>query len=148
MRSGELCSLTISDIDFAKRQIVLRPENTKAGYMRVIPISTSVAEFLKGLAWEAERLGKKHLFLNSDGTRQTSDNLIRRFRTLLKKLDLENKDEVNIHTLRKTYISHLIMAGEDPVKVMAIVGHRDWSTIRRYLALSPKYLSQIESLPY
>ena len=70
---------------------------------------------------------------------------------MLKQAQKQGMDisRVNVHTLRKTYISHLVMAGVEPVKVMEIVGHREWATMRRYLALAPGYLQNVQDkLPY
>ena len=79
--------------------------------------------------YDQVRSGRRHLIYTRTGNRQTPDHLGRRLRNLLPVLDREGKianaEEVNIHTLRKTYISHMIMAGVEPVKVMAIVGHQE-----------------------
>ena len=71
------------------------------------------------------------------------DNVYKRFKSLLKKLEEQGEiariEKINVHNLWKTYISHLVMKGVDPIKLMAIVGHKDFSTMKRYLHLSPKY---------
>jgi len=122
-------------------------EQTKSSKMRIIPVSSQVMEKLIFLAIGS---GNSFLFTNSNGTRQTPDNLGRRFRTVLAEAKKRGMDivDVNIHTLRKTYISHLIMAGTEPAKVMAIVGHEQWESIKHYLYLSPDFLSQNLKLPY
>ena len=41
------------------------------------------------------------------------------------------------------------MSGVEPQKVMNVVGHKDWSTVKRYLHLAPDYGSDVvDNLPY
>lgn len=91
--------------------------------------------------------------MTSSGGRQTPDNLNRRFRNILTRLEeggkLTDTKSVHIHVLRRTYISHMIMSGADPATVMAIVGHQEWATIQRYLALAPAHVVATGAkLPY
>ncbi len=152
MRSGELCSLEINNIDFDRKQIILDPEQTKAATMRRIPFKDNVAEILQHKVEQAKKDGRQFLFETTKKARQTTGNLNHRFRTILRILEkegkIENGKEIHIHSLRRTYISHLIMAGVEPIRVMAIVGHKDWSTVRRYLVLSPDYVGEAQQLPY
>lgn len=153
MRSDELCQLDIANIDFVRKQIILRPEQTKGNEMRSIPMEDVLVEQMKEYVDEAKRHGRERLFASSTGNPQTPDNLNRRFRNLLTRLEkqglVQKTKEIHIHSLRRTYISHMIMAGVDPVKVMAIVGHQEWSTIKRYLVLAPGYVTSDRNvLPY
>lgn len=151
MRSGELCALRVDNIDFDRSQIILRPEQTKARYMRQIPVGDKVLGLLREMADREKNKGAGHLVFTKNRTPQDTKNVNKLFHRILRhaaKMGMDTSG-VNVHTLRKTYISHMIMAGTDPVKVMAIVGHQDWSTVKRYLALSPKYLSEkTDVLPY
>jgi len=147
LRAGELLTLEVSDLDLDRNQIVLSPAKTKGRRQRVIPVAAPV----KAILVKAAASGKYLLWKGEGELRCAVGNLNSRFGTILKAAAREGMDVVgvSIHTLRKTYISHLVMAGVDPVKVMAIVGHQDWSTIRRYLSLSEKYVSSAaEKLPY
>ncbi len=152
IRSGELCSLEINNIDFERKQIILRPHQTKAGDMRRVPFKDNVAKIFQKQIAEAQKSRRSYLFVTKTGSRQDQRNLNRRFRTILGALEKQgkicNSKEIHIHSLRRTYISHLIMAGVEAVKVMAIVGHKEWSTIRRYLVLSPDYIGEGDDLPY
>lgn len=151
MRSGELCGLTADNVNLEKKTITLNPHENKTGLIRIIPLNPMALEIVGDAVKDAQKSGRRVLFCNSDGTAQTPDNLLRRFKTVLRQAKKEgiNVDGVNVHTLRKTFISHAIMAGMDHVKVMAIVGHQEWTTVKRYLSLSPGYLSgQDDFLPY
>ncbi len=142
MRSGELCELEIDNIDFERKQITLTAEKTKASRSRIIPMPSKVKEVLKQLVEKALHEKHKHLICTSSGKKQTPEYLAKRMRNLLKNIEgINDPDEVSIRTLCKTYISHMIMQGTDPIKVMDIVG--------RYLALFPNYVnSDREILPF
>ena len=150
MRTGELCSLDASNIDFEREQIVLRPDQTKAQCQRVIPMQPVVKDILIDLVERAEKEGRKNLIHTRSGKSQTQYNIVHRFRSLMNELGNKIRDskELHPHSLRRTFISHMIMQGVDPVKVMAWVGHQDWATIKRYLALSKEYVGEVEKLPY
>ena len=152
MRSGELCGLTKDCVDLDKGLINLPAHLTKAKTARWIPINETAKEVLSILIEEANNNKHDYLFCTRSGSQQTSENLLRRFRTLLKGLEkeglIEHQEKINIHTLRRTYISHMIMAGEDPRRVMRIVGHEEWQTMKRYLGLHPDYNLTEKQLPY
>lgn len=153
MRVGELCALDMDDIDFGKGQIILRPESTKSRYMRAIPFGGLVADILRELCKNAVASGRKNVFATATGRRQTGENIWHRLKTVVNALEragqIRNARGITVHTMRRTFISHMIMAGADPASVMAIVGHQDWSTVKRYLVLSPGHLvGEIGKLPY
>lgn len=150
MRTGELRSLQLSNIDFSSSTIRLTADQCKSGKARSIPYCPVVAEILQRCRAICERRGNTIIFQTKSRTPFTHKQIWYTFNALLKRMAAAGKIDpkgISLHTLRKTYISQLIMAGEDPVKVMAIVGHEDWQTIKRYLALSPDYL-KTDKLPY
>jgi len=144
IRAGELCSLIIADVDFFRKALIVRPEISKAGMLRIVPIDDNTKEIFEKMIQLARGNNRNYLFCTHSGERQTVDNLTRRFSGLLKNLRID----ANLHVCRKTFISWRIMAGCDPVKVMAWVGHSEWATMKRYMALSPKYLESSETMPY
>lgn len=146
MRSGELCSLEINDVDLERKRIFLNPEKTKAGYQRIIPLQGEGYQVLKRLIKEAQQENRTRLFLTRQGTPRNVYNLNKLFKSHAQEAGIT---DVTIHDLRRTYISHMVMGGVPPVKVMSIVGHQDWATMKRYLALSPDYLQEdVEVLRY
>lgn len=153
LRSGELCQLQLDNIDLEKNQITLKSSQTKAHRSRTVFISPKVKEALEGLSEKAKAEKRAHLIYTRSGKTQTPEHINRRLRNLLNKLEkegkIENSREIHVHTLRRTFISHMIMQGIPPIKVMSWVGHQQWNTIKRYLVLSPDYVSQgWDVLPY
>lgn len=145
MRVGELCSLKFDNYKDGK--IILSPSQTKAKKQRTIPLVDSLKSILDTRKEIAKSLHSEYLFCTSSGKPNDKFNILRRFKRVLKRAEqqglIDDMKAINIHTLRKTFISQLVMAGEDPVKVMAIVGHTEWSTMKRYLQLAPGYLDSI-----
>ncbi|MHC4463616.1 MAG: tyrosine-type recombinase/integrase [Planctomycetota bacterium] len=50
-----------------------------------------------------------------------------------------------IHTLRHSYATHLLEAGNNLATVAELMGHADMRTTRRYTHLSPQFLAQVKS---
>lgn len=53
---------------------------------------------------------------------------------------MEEFRNIGLHTLRHTFISHLVMNGVDLRTVMALAGHRNFETTLRYAHLAPEHL--------
>jgi len=140
LRSGELCKLKKEDI--IDNMIYIQPANSKNKKERWIPILPKVKMILINLM--DGKASTALLFQTKNKTPQTQSNIIRRFRTVLNKLEnmglLRNTKTINIHTLRKTFISHALMHDVPLVKVMSMAGHHDYRTTERYLYLNHKSL--------
>jgi integrase len=78
-RTGEICSLKWSDIDFEKQVFTLR--DTKTGKTETLPFSNKVRNMFQ----EIPRYHDKYVFPNSDGSKRTRvDSDTRRFKKLAK----------------------------------------------------------------
>ena len=151
MRSGELRGLEKSEIDFESKKIILPPEKTKARSPRIIPINDDVCDLLKR---QVESNTKNNfVFVTTLGTAFSPKHINRSFRLALDYCEeigvVKNTREQNVHSLRRTYISNLVMSGVEPQKIMRVVGHKNWSTMKKYLHLAPNYGNDIvDKLPY
>lgn len=138
MRSNELCTLELDDVDFVNRYIILDSKKTKNKESRTIPFDDKVLDILEGLKVKAKEAGRNYFIHTRTGGKQTPSGLLRRFRNLLNKMKNSSKmkifENLNIHDLRSTYISHLLEE-EDAEKVMDVVGHKDWRTTKRYFKI-------------
>ena len=54
-------------------------------------------------------------------------------------MEIEN---VNLHTLRHTFISHLIMAGVDIPTAMRLSGHKDLRVTQIYMHLAKDHIKK------
>lgn len=63
------------------------------------------------------------------------DGITHAFKKLVKKAGLP--PSITLHSLRHTYITHLMEAGVNPRRVQELAGHRDFSTTWRYAHALP-----------
>ncbi len=83
------------------------------------------------------------MFPNKYG-RPRKNCLDRDIRKELKKADVVDKG--GWHCARRTFASHLLMAGADVESVRIILGHSDLETTKRYLSVTDKHLNEIVDL--
>ena len=116
MRKGELLKLKWSDLDFDKRQIMIR--DTKNGSNRMIAMSSSL---------------KAHLTVLPKPTgcllEITSSGLQHAFKRLVKKLQLH---DLRFHDLRHEAISSLFEMGLSVPEVQVMSDHRTLDQLMRY----------------
>lgn len=150
LRREELMSLRVDDIDWARGIVVIRPETTKGGRMRYVPVSASVLQvvrhYIEGdrralvAAYDGDDLGP--IFL-SESTRNPScplaagafDEIIERVR---EKVGLP---ALTPHTLRHQRCTILKRAGVSLDDIALIAGHKSIESTRLYIHLTPSELS-------
>lgn len=99
---------------------------TKSGKWREIPLNNAAKEALKMLM----NGGRKVL------PRVDPRSLTRAFDRDRKRAGLDG----NLHWLRHTFISHLVMSGMNLRKVQILAGHANYATTEKYAHLSPEAL--------
>ena len=149
LRRGELYGLRWSDIIFEEKILIVNlnvtyaggkinigDAKTPAGECRVIPITNSVIELLKG--FQKEEQDKYPILKNTDflfhsenqtNIPQNPQYLTKRMRKDLAKLNLP---KMSPHDLRHTCASLLIQYGADIKSVQDILGHADAGTTLNY----------------
>lgn len=157
MRSGELCALKWSDIDFRNNTIritkTLYNENNNMkeyeltppktdGSIRTIEIEKSIMELLKShrkrqlkvtAKYREEELSEYHdgnfVFCRVNGYPYIQKNIINRMARLLAFTQI--KKSATPHIFRHTHISMMTEAGVDLNTIMERVGHDDMQTTLR-----------------
>src|SRR5512133_240019 len=128
LRGQEVINLKISDIDFERRTIHIRQSKYKKD--RIVPLAESMAVGLKKYL-VAEN---PHIWLfngkEPDG-RYSVRGLSWVMRENLKKTSI-NKD-INLHSLRHSYATHLLEQGLNIVTLKELLGHADITTTMLYL---------------
>ena len=128
LRGSEVINLKISDIDFERRTIHIRQSKYKKD--RMVPLSDYMGNGLKKYL-QAEH---PHVWLfngkEPDG-RYSVRGLSWVMRETLKKTSI--KKEVNLHSLRHTYATHLLEEGLNIVTLKDLLGHAEISTTMIYL---------------
>ena len=128
LRGQEVINLKISDIDFVRKTIHIRQSKYKKD--RIVPLSDYMASGLKKYL-SAEN---PHIWLfngkEPDG-RYSVRGLSWVMRETLKKTSITK--EINLHSLRHSYATHLLEQGLNIVTLKELLGHADISTTMIYL---------------
>ena len=137
MRRSELVYLTWDDIDFLNKLITVqsKPEtgfHPKSHRPRSIPINPDLEQLILDLPQKG-----KYLFDDGKGKPlHCKDYYTKQFEKILKKAEVKN---ANLHTLRHTFASNLVMAGVDLRTVQELLGHSTIKITERYAHLSPDH---------
>ena len=128
LRGQEVINLKIPDVDFERKVIHIRQSKYKKD--RIVPLADSMAVGLKKYL-SAEN---PHVWLfngkEPDG-RYSVRGLSWVMRENLKKTSI--KKDVNLHSLRHSYATHLLEQGLNIVTLKELLGHADITTTMLYL---------------
>lgn len=128
LRGQEVINLKISDVDFERMTIHIRQSKYKKD--RIVPLSPTLVIGLKKYL-KAEN---PHIWL-FNGKQPVSQYSIRGLswvmRENLKKTSITK--QVNLHTLRHSYATHLLEEGLNIVTLKELLGHAEITTTMIYL---------------
>jgi len=128
LRGQEVVNLKLSDIDFERKTIHIRQSKYKKD--RIVPLSDLMAKGLKKYI-SAEH---PHVWLfngkEPDG-RYSVRGLSWVIRETLRKTSV--KKDVNLHSLRHSYATHLLEEGLNIVTLKELLGHAEINTTMIYL---------------
>ncbi len=131
LRGQEVINLKISDVDFERMTIHIRQSKYKKD--RIVPLAKYMAIGLKKYL-KAEN---PHIWLfngkEADG-RYSVKGLSWVMRESLKKTSITK--EVNLHSLRHSYATHLLEQGLNIVTLKELLGHADITTTMIYLHIA------------
>jgi integrase len=107
---------------------------TKTGESRVIPLNKTALEIIKNQKGK----NKEYVFTSKFGSKIHPDKPYHSLKTALKNLGLKG----DVHKLRHTFASRLVMKGRSLYEVQKLLGHKDIKTTMIYAHLSPDYLKE------
>ncbi|MCP4763539.1 MAG: tyrosine-type recombinase/integrase [archaeon] len=149
IRKRELYNLNINDMDLSQRY--LRINQGKGGFSRIVPIGKKAVEAIEEYLNTRQILyGEYPLFISTDWRnkgiykkprRMAYSQVGRIIRDYAKKTNMQ----VTIHTMRRTFATHMIKYGADIMTVKEMLGHRNIETLRYYVNLVCKDLKQEHS---
>jgi integrase len=156
LRKMELARLVWSDIDWQSRELIVRSTGAKNSKPRRIPLDAGLLRILTAL--HATRGHREHVFATPQGT-QVTRNVYRQLLEDCRKAGIQTAttdvdgtlvEVVTVHSLRHTFCTHLIMAGEPPKTVQELMGHATLDmTMRVYSKVFPENKrAAIDHLPY
>lgn len=128
LRGQEVINLKLSDVDFERMTIHIRQSKYKKD--RMAPLSPAMAKGLKKYI-KAEN---PHIWLfngKTPGSQYSTRGLSWVMRENLKKTSI--KKQVNLHSLRHSYATHLLEEGLNIVTLKELLGHAEITTTMIYL---------------
>ena len=128
LRGQEVINLKLSDVDFERMTIHIRQSKYKKD--RIVPLSPTMALGLKKYL-KAENPYTWLFNGKQPGSRYSIRGLSWVMRENLKKTSITK--EVNLHTLRHTYATHLLEEGLNIVTLKELLGHAEITTTMIYL---------------
>ena len=138
LRRGEALALTLDSVDFDKSLLHIRKTLVRMkgkGLVLTEPKTdrsrrtVAMPEFVKLVLQkhlEKRDIESKFVFCTSNGTPFSPRNIVRHFKSTLKKAGLP--ETTRIHDLRHTFVSYLLSQNTPPRDVQEIVGHASFST--------------------
>jgi integrase/recombinase XerD len=131
LRIKEAIGLTINELDLSGRRIVLPANKAKGRRVRIIPLSNIVIKLLIELITENEtHFNSKNLFLNWYGEPMAEDTFRRNLKRYVKKAGITKP--FSCHDFRRQSITEMLKNGASLFSVMAIVGHQQITTTKKY----------------
>jgi len=140
LRSSELVSLKVSDIDSAR--MVLRIENGKGGRDRLAKLSPLMLEELR--AWW--KIAKPQVFLFPSRLKALDHISTRQYHRACRDAAIRARIDrsVHPHMLRHSFATHLLERGTDVRVIQTMLGHQKLETTAIYAAVSPKLIQTVE----
>jgi integrase/recombinase XerD len=131
LRVSEAVHLCLQDID--SQRMVVWVRNGKGGKDRSVPLPSYTLAQLR--AYWLEHRPKKWLFPSEQGTSAITKSCVQRCLTATLRQSHIRKN-VNCHTLRHSYATHLLEAGVHLGVIQSLLGHKSISSTFIYLHLS------------
>jgi len=127
-RSGELCSINLSDIDFSKEEVVVQGKTGE----RILDFTEKTAVILKRyLSIRSKELNTQSqaLFIDREGQRITTNKVYMGFRRIARSLNIER---FNPHAIRHRVGQGWLDQGTNLELVRQKLGHKDIKTTALY----------------
>lgn len=143
LRVAEAAGLKVGDIDFERRVMVVRGKFDRD---RVVPFSEVSQSFLLHYLGERLSLPEAWVFLGyagpTKGRHIAPTSISERFRTLLRRFDMDRK-EISTHSIRHSTATHLLENGASVRHVQELLGHRNIESTVRYTHVLTDSLARV-----
>lgn len=141
MRVGECLKITVNDVDFKERSIILPAENTKGKKSRYVFFSQNLSVMLKRwIQYKDRYLETKLLFPTTRNTELQVYNFETNLTKYAERAQLKN---VHPHMFRNNFAKRFLLSGGDIYALSKILGHSSVEvTEKAYLDLDTKDLKK------
>jgi integrase len=159
VRQGEILALKWSDIDFSRRQIVIRRSisrresgTPKSGKWRRVPMTAQLTQALSVLQGEQRRRRPFDdpdgwVFRSREGTPVEKTTLNRTWCRIRRLAASRGVRPLVFHAFRHTWASLALAAGRSPVWVASVLGHSVETLLRTYAHATPPAQDPLGFLP-
>jgi integrase/recombinase XerD len=142
LRRDELVKVELSDVDWALREVTLRPEICKNGSGRLVLFTKITALSLKMYLHSRERLRLPLLFLSESNRNRSASISCDMVNKIVKNVaDRANLPRLHPHTFRHLRLTHMARCGVPEQIIAQYAGHRSIETTRIYVHLSGREIS-------
>ncbi len=139
LRVSELVNLKSNDIDFNENTGWVRRGKGKKD--RLFKIALSISKQLQ--KYINKNPENKYIFSNSNNKHLTTRNIQLLIKKAAKKAGINKK--VTPHTLRHSFATHLLEAGENLLVIQNLLGHKNLETTKVYTHLSTDEIKKVKS---
>lgn len=130
IRISELAALIVDDLDFDKKDLIIRPYESHS--LRRVPINRPALEALKAYLNSRPKTREKTVFVTKTG----KPFLIRNIRTAIDRyFKIAGIKGAKVNDLRHTFVAEQLAAGTPLTYISTLVGHKRLSTTEKYLKL-------------
>ncbi len=139
-RVSECVKLKVTDVEFKERIATVR--GGKGNKDRIIILSTEWLKHLKKYL-KNKKIKSDFVFSKKNGKSLSVDTIQRIIKKSSEKAGIQK--HVTPHTLRHSYATHLLEAGESIRKIQELLGHSNLSTTQIYTSVSTEQLKKVQS---
>ena len=139
LRLGELLNLKLGDIDSSKMRIHIVDGKGKKD--RYVILSNNALSLLR--EYYKKFKPKEYVFEGQKGGKYSPKSVQSIFKTSLKKAGINKK--ATVHSLRHSFATHLLDAGNDIRYIQELLGHKRLETTQIYTHVSSYSINRIKS---
>ncbi|MDD4984006.1 MAG: tyrosine-type recombinase/integrase [Candidatus ainarchaeum sp.] len=142
LRVSELCNLKKNSIDFS--EAIIRITGGKGNKDRIVIVSKKwLIEYQVFATKFFKKTDSEYVFCKKNGTNYSSDTIQKMIKNYADKAKINKK--VTPHTLRHSFATHLLDAGENIRKIQELLGHSNLSTTQIYTKVTTDELKKVRS---
>ncbi len=141
LRVSELVNLKPEQLDF--QEMIGTVRKGKGSKDRIFKISSDLTQELQRHIEDCKRKNNSLSFLFSCDQPLTTRNIQKIIQRAAKKAGLTKK--VTPHTLRHSFATHLLDAGENILMIQQLLGHENLETTRIYTHISQEQIKKVRS---
>jgi len=139
-RVSECVKMKVSELNLKERVATVR--GGKGNKDRAIILSREWVKYLKKYL-DRKKTPSEFVFSKKNGKPLSSDTVQRIIRNAAAKAEIQK--HVTPHTLRHSYATHLLDAGENIRRIQELLGHSNLNTTQIYTHVSLQELKKVES---